>query len=233
MSKAHGKKKRLKLGGLAFFFSYLALMPLALTGLLTVVAVASTTDSPLLLITGAGFILGCWFGYTLLRGETSVLIHEYKHAIFAVFVGNKWKKLKREGMTGSFHYSYTKDTAEYNAFISLAPYFLPVLTFIGLLLYPMLRQANEVSAALFLAAVHGAELYLQLKDATPIQTDLTDIRGGYWVSLLYILAMNICITSLLLLWILGGWDGFELFGKELYHLGLLVVAIVRAIIIPG
>lgn len=233
MSQGKGKKTRLKLGGLAFFFSYLASLPLALAGIITVSTILFMTDEPLLLVTGAGFILGWWFGYTLLRGEISVLIHEYKHAIFALFVGNKWKKLKLQGMSGAFHYAYTKDTAEYNAFISLAPYFLPVLTFIGLLFYPMIRHANEFSATLFLIAVHGAELYLQLKDATPIQTDLTDIRGGYWISLLYIIAMNICITSLLLLWILGGWDGLGLFGNELYQLGLLVVAIVRAMIIPG
>lgn len=226
------RKRKVKIGGVAFFFSYVFSLPLALIGLSTAHQVISTADSFTLWLLLAGLLLGWWFGYTLLRGQISVLIHEYKHALLALLVGNKWKKLKLKGMSGSFQYSYTQDTAEYNAFISLAPYFLPVITFIGLLLYPILHHANTEGALLFLAAIHGTELYLQLKDATPIQTDLTGIKGGYFVALGYIFAANACITSLLILWLVGGNDGLQIFGQELYQCGLLVVATVRAIFIP-
>ncbi|MCB0328566.1 MAG: hypothetical protein KDD70_02850 [Bdellovibrionales bacterium] len=220
-------------GGMAFFASYLVLLALSCVSVKVLIIVLLNSTLGHLLFPTIGVILGWWAGYTLFRGQPSVLLHEYKHAILATLIGNKWKKLKLDGMSGAFHYTYTKDTAEYNAFISLAPYFLPVLTLLGLLLYAIVSYHSLEGAIIITTAFHGAEIYFNLKDASPIQTDLTDIRGGYYSALGYIAVSNTFITSMLFIWIIGGPDGLQLWLDGLWGLGVLLVAAVRAGLIPS
>jgi hypothetical protein len=223
--------KKEPIGGISFFSSYLVLILLTISNTYVLAQVLLETELLKLIIITSGGLVGWWIAYTLFRGQISVLIHEYKHAILAKLVGNKWKRLKLKGMGGSFKYSYTQETARYNAFISLAPYFLPVLTFIGSLFFVTLMYRSIEAALLVIGIMHGAELYFNWRDANPIQTDLTDIRGGFWVAFGYVVVANIVITSLVLIAALGGLDGLEKLMDSLWVLATLVVAAVRAVVI--
>lgn len=227
------KEKRAAVGGISFFFSYFVLILLSFSNIYVLGLVLSEALFFNVVILLCGAIVGLWAAYTFFSGQISVLIHEYKHAILATLVGNKWKRLKLEGMGGSFQYSYTKDTAQYNAFIGLAPYFLPVLTFFGCIFFIILMNKSIETALLVLGILHGAELYFNWKDASPIQTDLTDIRGGFLVGLGYVTFANIVITSLVMIAALGGTSGLSKLGEALWVLGTLMVAAVRSIIIPA
>lgn len=56
-------------------------------------------------------------------------------------------------------------------------------------------------------AAFGADLLLNFRDVSPYQTDLTTIRGGYFVGLIYVLAMNLVIATFLLAWVMQGTSG--------------------------
>ena len=218
-------------GGFAFFFSYVCLIVLAVSNMRIVVQILPEADIYDLTLLGSGLILGWWAAFTFFRGQISVLIHEYKHAILATIIGNKWKKIKLKGMSGVFHYTYTRDTKEFNAFISLAPYFLPVFTLTAVVFFAIMQSHD--AAFIVVGALHGAELYFNLRDASPIQTDLTGIRGGYWVALGYIFAANIVITSSVFIWLIGGELGLELWLESIWNLGFYLIAVVRAALLPS
>jgi hypothetical protein len=225
-------QKRQPVGGAAFFASYLVLIFLSVANMHVLLTLSSDTPLDRVLLLSAGLILGWWVAYTFFRGQLSVLLHEYKHAILALLVGNKWKRLRLKGMGGDFTYTYTKDTAEYNAFISVAPYFLPLLTFVGGLFFLTIYQRSLEGAVVLFATLHGAELYFNFKDATPIQTDLTDIRGGFLVGIGYVIVANLFITSTVIIGVLGGNNGFKLMANALWTLGTWTVTFVRAVVIP-
>ncbi|MCI5065266.1 hypothetical protein MRY87_06045, partial [bacterium] len=220
------------IGGASFFFSYLVLLGLVPMhiGLLYAVIVEAPLASVALFF--IGLILGWWAAYTFFRGQTSVLIHEYKHAILSTLMGNRWKGISLKGMSGTFRYSYTKETARYNAFISLAPYFLPIFTFTGIILFLLISYRSPEGALVVAGLLHGADLYFHLKDVSPIQTDLTDLVGGYWVGVGYIASANIFVSTLFFVWAVGGSEGLSLYADSLWKMGEYLVALVRAVVIP-
>ncbi len=210
------KKKREKHGWIAFFSSLFFLLFLSalnlflLPGLLD--GYAWTRASRFV----AGGILGLWFAHQFIRGHLSVLLHEYKHAIVSGLVGNKWKGMKIKRDHGHFKYAYSKDTASYNAFISLAPYYTPLFLTPALIL-GLIFEGTNADIALFIVGVgYGLDFLLNMRDISPIQTDFSDLTGGFKVGVLYVAAMNLCITTTLLSWIFQGSAGIKLLGYGLW-----------------
>jgi hypothetical protein len=199
-------------GGFAFFLSLLLLLP---TGLLFfVLAVRQIRDAEGSI--AFAFLGSCLFGallaHSMIRGHVSVLIHEFKHALISNLVGNKNKKMRVDQNSGHLVYSYTKKTAHFNAFISLAPYIVPVTTFLAVLLSIAVAPGDTLMAVIIVGLGYGADLLLNARDISPIQTDISLIRGGYSVGLLYILAWNLVTASLVLAWAFQGAAGIvELF----------------------
>jgi len=202
------KKDASIVGGFAFYLSLAALLP---TGVLTVLLAVVTWEHSSAIPTGifvTSALVGAFLAHSCVSGHISVLIHEFKHSVVSNLVGNKRKGMKVNERSGHFEYSYTKRTAHYNAFISLAPYILPLFTFICSLLAFALVRHNHERAAIVVGIGYGCDLLLNARDISPIQTDISLIRGGYKVGLLYIGAWNLVILGLLLAWVFKGTAGF-------------------------
>ncbi len=204
-----------KIGGFAFFLSLLVLLPTGtLLTALTVLNVRPIDERALMIFAGS-CVAGMLAGHSLIRGHVSVLIHESKHAIVSNLVGNKRKGMKIGENSGHFVYSYTKRTAHMNALISLAPYILPVFTFIGLVCASVALRGDHAMAALLVGICYGVDTTLNVRDISPIQTDINEIRGGYGVGILYIFAWNLTLFAVLLAWIFNGGSGVLMLLEQL------------------
>ena len=223
------KKESTTIGGFSFFFSLLALLP---TGILTIVLALYTWHieslAPTLYFFGA-VIVGSLVGSLAIRGHLSVLLHECKHALISNLVGNKAKKLHVEANSGHFEYAYSKETSHYNAFISLAPYIVPLSTFVAGLLALAFGRTDHLIAVAIIGIGYGIDLVLNLRDISPIQTDITEIRGGYNVGLLYISAWNFLLLGVVLAWVFHGLDGFAMLLHEFAALFFFLHNFIRGI----
>ena len=114
--------------------------------------------------------------------------------------------------SGSLQYEYTKKTAHYNAFIALAPYILPVFTCIASLITFAIQASNPLVPLAIIGVAYGIDVLMNARDISPIQTDISLIRGGFYVGLLYIMAWNMITSALALAWAFQGGAGIgELF----------------------
>jgi len=198
--RSEPKRTEETIGGFAFFLSFAVLVPSAIFVIRTAVfswRVEFVANS-LLFVLGAlvGVILAALF----IRNHISVLIHEFKHQLISNLVGNKSKGFKIDRNSGHFEYAYTKATRHFNAFISLAPYIVPLFSLLGLLIAATLfrfRPENRHYTALMLGVGYGTDLLLNLRDISPIQSDINEIRGGYCVGLTYIVIWNAVIVGML------------------------------------
>jgi hypothetical protein len=199
--------KREVVGGFAFFLSLAAILPTGLVILFLSVRLLSLESSGYAGTFFCAALVGALCAHSLIKGHISVLLHEFKHSVVSNLVGNKRKGMKIDRDSGYFEYAYSKQTKHFNALISLAPYFLPVFTFTsGLIAFALFRHEHVV-AVLIVGIGYGIDLLLNTRDISPIQTDLTLIRGGYRVGVLYVTAWNLLIFALLLAWILQGLAG--------------------------
>jgi hypothetical protein len=175
-----------------------------------------------------GFSLGAWFSYMFFRNSISVLIHETKHSIVSNLAGNRAKGMKIDKDSGEFTYEYTRSTAKFNALIALAPYFLPCFAFLGMLIAGIFfREQHELMVAI-VASGFGADIILNFRDVSPIQTDLTRITGGYKVGVTFVYAINFVILSFLVAWCWHGWAGVvELLIMLWENLSLIVFEIIE------
>lgn len=228
MSKAAKAKKQLTVGGFAFFSSLFFLCVLAVLNTCLLADLWTADILSYVASFGIGMIPGAFLATYFIQGRSSVLIHEFKHSLISGLVGNRFRGLKVRKDSGHFEYEYTSRTAEYNAFISLAPYIVPLFTFPAILLaFAFWRHSHE----LMVAAVgmgYGLDIVLNLRDISSHQTDLTMIRGGYRISLLYIAAMNITILSILLAWVMQGFFGLRYLAYGLWQMMLHIVAYYRS-----
>lgn len=230
MSRKNDKKKQkpAKAGGLAFFVSLFMLLLLGGVNILHIPALwepATSGNGGRFLL---GVMLGAWLSYAFLKGHVSVLIHEFKHALISNLVGNKWKGMKVKENSGHFEYAYSKSTAAYNAFISVAPYWLPVFTLPLLGISLALWYGNHQLIVFVVGIGYGADLICNTRDISPIQTDLTEINGGYGVALIYVLAINIVVFSLLIAWVFQGLFGLKYLLFGLWHFLLNIIMNLRA-----
>jgi hypothetical protein len=194
-------------GGFAFYLSLALLLPTGL--LLFILAIIQIRHAePRLAVV---FLMSCLCGAALakavIRDHLSVLLHEFKHRLIANLVGNKFKGMKINKNSGHVVYTYTKKTAHYNAFISLAPYIVPIFTFVTTLIALASLRGDPLMILVVVGLGYGADLLLNIRDISPIQTDISLIRGGYSIGLLYIIAWNLMIAALVLAWAFQGIAG--------------------------
>lgn len=227
MAKAKDKKQT-RVGGFAFFSSLFFLLVLLI---LNSCLLPNLWDEVALHRTGSfalGIGPGVFFALYFIQGRSSVLIHEFKHSLISGLVGNRARELKVKRDSGHFEYEYTKSTAEYNAFISLAPYIIPLFTIPATLLAAAFwRHSHELMASV-IGMGYGLDLVLNFRDISRRQTDLTMIKGGYSVGLLYVFAMNATILTILLAWIFQGILGLKYLVFGLWQVVLHIVAYYRS-----
>lgn len=196
--KKESESRNQVVGGCAFFVSLMVLLPLGV--ICVFLALTQIRDAEVIAIISfvTTTILGLLFAKIAIRGHLSVLLHEFKHSLVSNFVGNKHKGMKIGRDSGHYEYTYTKNTAHYNALIALAPYITPLFSLMALALALTLWSETVVLAVAVIGFGYGIDLHLNIRDISPIQTDISLIRGGYFVGLLYIFAWNLLILAFIL-----------------------------------
>ena len=198
--------KNPKSGGIFFFSSLLAIVFVATWNSRFLIEVLYSWGLKLPCILVAGAALGWMISRFLFRAHFATFLHELKHAVVSNLVGNKAKGMKIRRNSGHFQYEYTKDTARYNAFISLAPYCFPLFTVPTLVAASWLIPDRTV-AVLLVGVALGLDLQSGWRDVGPYQTDFSDLRGGYFIGLVYVTAASVALTTLLIAWSAAGWPG--------------------------
>jgi hypothetical protein len=199
-------------GGFAFFLSLAALVPTGALFLVLAVLQIRHAEANMAIGFIGSLVLGAILAQSLIRGHLSVFLHEFKHALISNLVGNKNKRMKVGRNSGHLEYAYTKKTAHYNAFIALAPYIVPVCTFFSVLIAFFIARDHPLRVSIIIGLGYGADLLLNARDISPIQTDISLIRGGYKMGLLYILGWNMLTSAIILAWAFQGFNGVaELF----------------------
>jgi len=195
-----------KIGGISFFLSLFFLIVLTIGNLFILPSLLNIDSIVRWTFFVCGVTVGLLLATFVIGGHFAVFLHELKHAIVSNLAGNRAKGMLVRNDHGYFQYSYSERTAHMNALISLAPYFFPGVT-IPFFLIGVLIFSSIPAVPLVLAGIgYGIDTRLAIKDLGPWQSDLTNIRGGYPVGLLYIIAMNGAIFSFLAAWICGGWE---------------------------
>jgi hypothetical protein len=204
-----GAKREERIGGLVFVCSFFALLLLACASfavLLTLIP-HSCPDLGLFFVVAA--LAGGVGTKHLFPRRLSVFIHELKHAIMSNLSGNRAKDLVVRSHRGSFTYAYTKDTAHMNAFISVAPYWMPLFTCAAALLAIAVAHDAPLTQRLIVGAAWGSDAALNFRDVSPVQTDLSQLRGGYRFGLAYLWVINVLVATLLLTWAFAGFRGLH------------------------
>lgn len=222
-----GKKKVKKVGkvfSLAFFLGIPANFTLGAMGILTLIAAMASE----------GFQIERWllFGFGLLSALVflsgaklswiRVLVHECKHALLVLMVGNKMTEFEVASNSGHVSYEMPKENFHYVPLISLAPYCLPLFSFpIWLLCLLLGEEAREIFL-LVLGLSLGADLVFGFSEIHPRQTDFQKISGGFFASALYIASVYFMWVSLALLWVQGGREIYLNLAYYLLDLGYRV-----------
>lgn len=215
-------------GGFAFFLSLACLLFLSVLNMIHLPALWDSTAASNLLQFGMGIVIGCGAAMTLVFGHASVFLHEVKHSILSNLVGNRAKGMRIRRSHGHFKYEYTQATAEYNAFISLAPYFFPLFTFPSILIAIAAAHGQHSVQVLICGVGAGLDYVLNIRDIGPHQTDFTSITGGYSVGLFYVFIMNVTIATFLLAWVMQGVFGLKYLIYGLYIAVVHIVAVYRS-----
>lgn len=215
-----------KVGGLVFFLSLFFL--LILNGLL-ILLVPTIFSGDHLFRNWTYFVLGSALGYVssslLIRGRLAVFFHELNHKVLSGLLGNKPKKLKVGQDDGFFEYEYTKETAPYNAFISLAPYFFPLFTLFTLIIAMVNWRSVHHIAVLITGLGYGADLYLNTRTISPHQSDFSQLNGGYFVGILYVILISAAIFFFLASWVSDGAVGIAHLFKTMLQIFAALVEI--------
>jgi hypothetical protein len=227
--KKKPKEKTGPVGGAAFFVSMLCLIFLGCFNLIHLPALWDAEAFKNLAIFFAAMIVGIWGAGTFVRGRPSVFLHELKHYIPSNFASNKSKGWKIKDSSGEYRYAYTKDTEKYNALIALSPYWFPLFTLVSLLL-ALVTYYQVHQVMIFIVGIgYGMDCKLCLRDISPVQTDITNITGGYRVGLLFISAMHLTIATMLAAWIFQDVRGLQFLFVELWDFMVHIVSFYREI----
>ena len=233
--KKEAKKEQKPVGGLPFFISIICLI---------IVAINNIIFFPQLIFSKIGedgffnlsqnliafvsiAIFSGFLAKFFLKHELAVLIHEFKHRIFANLVGNKYKSMKIGKEEGYVEYEYTKKTRIYNALIALAPYYFPLFTILITFFSCIFWWGNHTAIMTMAAIGYGADFYLGIADVGPHQTDFTNIEGGYYVALTYVVSINIFIATCMLAWAFDGISGLTYLGYGLSQIAIFLANIIK------
>ena len=89
-----------------------------------------------------------------------------------------------------------------------------------------LFRDDHAMACLLVGLCYGVDTILNIRDISPIQTDINQIRGGYGIGLLYIFAWNLITAALLAAWVFQGGAGILMLLEQvtaaLMHIYLLI-----------
>ncbi len=232
------KKKEEKLektGGLVFFTSLFFL--LILDAVFICLLTPTIFSGPSALENWFFFLIGSLVGWTaasvLIAGRLAVFLHELNHKVLSGLLGNKPKKMKVGKDDGFFEYEYTKETAPYNAFIALAPYFFPLFTLLGLALSLIGWKTQHYLAACITGMGYGTDLFLNTRSVGPYQTDFKQIRGGYRAGFLYVIAVTLAIFFILAAWVSDGGRGLLNLFRTLFEISVAVAEIFTGMKIRG
>src|SRR5262249_1971789 len=147
--------------------------------------------------------------------------------------GNRAKNMRVASESGDFTYEYTKRTAHLNAFIALAPYWFPLFTIVVTLpailsvIKIHLWFADHGLAVAIVGAAFGADLALNVRDISPLQSDFSVLRGGFRAGVLYVFFVNLTLFSILAAWVAQGPAGLIMLGKGWWQLMLGIVKLLR------
>lgn len=198
------KKTLRRQGGIPFFmafifFNLLAVLSLVCTqGMLLTQALSAYSEAFL------GIVAGLAIGFICYRGYCKSFIHESKHCLAAVIVGNSIKGFSLRNNEGHVTYEFTDSTKRFNAFIHIAPYTIPVL-FLPFFFYLIFfTDSNTAAQILIVSALLGFDLYCNLRDVSPVQTDLSSLVGGFATGVFFILAVHIVLIAFFFVWLIHG-----------------------------
>jgi len=206
-------------GGLAFYASLFFLVLLSANNILALRSLARAGGIGNFAYFALAASIGAVIASLLVRNELSVFIHELKHSIVSNLSGNRAKGMKVRSNSGHFVYEYTEATRAYNAFISVAPYWFPFCQIIVLIPVLLFMHQSTPAAAAVMGIAFGMDLIMNIRDISPHQTDFSRLNGGYLIGTLYVSAMNIALTTILVAWILQGLPGLWFL---VLHLGKVV-----------
>lgn len=207
------EKAQEKSGGLAYYLSLISLLILSFSNIIALSSRLSLLPEGTLLnftFLAPSLVAGFLLVRLLVPERILTLMHELRHAVLSGLAGNKWKVMNINRASGSFEYSYTRGTAHMNALISLAPYFLPLLTIPAVLAAWALFRHSHQNMVMIISFVFGGDLYMSVRDISPHQSDFSELRGGFGLGLLYVIAANIFLVTTLAAWALWGQAGLLL-----------------------
>lgn len=220
--KLSSKKQKVKKhGGVVFFISLACLTILAFVNFHSLFALWNEYAAERWQMFIAGMFIGSWLASLIVRNHIRVLFHETKHAVFSNLVGNRSRGMTIKRNEGLFEYDYTRQTAHANAFIALAPYWLPLFTVPALIL-SLAWRSNPAISVLVVGIGYGADLLMNIRDVSPVQTDIQHVRGGYSFGIAYIVAINFVVATYLAAWVSYSWPGIQYLFEELWFALLLV-----------
>lgn len=225
-SKKHPEDE--KVGGIWF---YLSLIFICISILILLPSWVKTLVNQSAISEWRQFIGALFFGVgisvVIIRGGLNTLIHELKHKVLSGLIGNKAKKVAIKGAEGSFEYEYTETTAKYNAFISLAPYFLPLFTILSFPFWGFRYAWGDAIRIMILGAAYGIDITTAYRDIGPHQSDFSGIKGGYKIGLIYVAAMNILILLFISAWVAGGFGAIGKMLQETVYQFFMITLMLR------
>ena len=211
-------KKPSPVGGIPFFCALGALAVISALSLRIFISNLQILNTTRMLLFLSGMVSGWIAAQWIIRDHLGVFIHELKHSIVSSLSGNRAKEMKVGSRSGHFSYEYTERTAHMNAFISIAPYVLPLATIAFLFISVSLLTPYPLIVVYLVGCGFGLDIYAHIRDLGPHQSDLSLLRGGYAVGLPFVFLANAVIALVLLFWINAGLSGIVLWFDALWNL---------------
>ena len=205
-------------GGIPFFISLISVLILGILNLISLPSLQNEQSPRNWELFGVGVLVGLLVAKSFFVNHLSVACHELKHYLLARLAGNKFKNMNVKQRSGHMTYSYTKSSKKFNALIALAPYWFPLMTIFAIFLsIPAYFSFPDAVFAIVGIGV-GADFLMNMRDISPIQTDLTKIRGGMKVALAFIVGMNLSLLTIIAAWVSQGFVGIKLLGIKLFDI---------------
>ncbi|MBN1348177.1 M50 family metallopeptidase [candidate division KSB1 bacterium] len=137
-----------------------------------------------------------------------IFSHELTHLLFAILMFRRPQTFIVESNMGGF----IGFRPGGNFLITLAPYFFPTFTFILLLLKPAVNRWYYEYYLFILGFTYAFHAWMFLKHSRPWQQDFHD--AGIFFSFVFVLLMNIVMTTIIFIVLMENWSMAWLYLKE-------------------